>query len=154
MSFFIVVSTPVWVPHVAFGPHAHVPLASLTACLGFRTLAQLPWLPFGETQAGEGVVPAVEGSEAGFSQSALERTRLEVESHARHQREHSVCDAATMVRISPSWRYNLSSPLEDAVGGGIILRRVAVAAMFCLALVKEGRCPPPSQLMVGVTLLA
>jgi hypothetical protein len=91
----------------------------------------------------------------GFSQSALERTGLEVESHARHQREHSVCYAATMVRISPSWRYNLSSPLADAVGGGIILRRVAAAAMFCLALVKEGRCPPPlSQLMVGVTLLA
>jgi hypothetical protein len=48
-----------------------------------------------------------------------------------------------MVRISPSWQYNLSTPsVED---GGNVSRSMSVVATFWLALVKVGH-PPPSPL--------
>jgi hypothetical protein len=72
-----------------------------------------------------------------FCQSALERTRLEVESLARRQRAQSACYVAAMVGIFPNWRYNLSTP--SAEGGGNMSRSAAVATTFRLALVKAER---------------
>jgi hypothetical protein len=43
----VAVSALAWVPHVAFGLHAHVPLISLATCKGFGTLALLPWRALG-----------------------------------------------------------------------------------------------------------
>jgi hypothetical protein len=86
-----------------------------------------------------------------FCQSALQRTRLEVESPARHQWVHSVCCAVMMARIFPCLRYNLYTP--SAEGGGNVSRSAAVVPTFWLALAKAGHWPP-SRLMAGATHLA
>jgi hypothetical protein len=74
-----------------------------------------------------------------FRQSALERNGLDVNSPARRQWEHSACCAVAMVRISPNWQYNLSTPSME--GGGSVSRSVTVAATFWLALAMAGRYP-------------
>jgi hypothetical protein len=47
MSSLVIVSTSVWVPQIAFGLHAHVPLVSLTTRLGFHMQTLLPWQALG-----------------------------------------------------------------------------------------------------------
>jgi hypothetical protein len=47
MPILVAVSTLAWVPHMVFELHAHMPLASLTARLGFLMLPLLPWRALG-----------------------------------------------------------------------------------------------------------
>jgi hypothetical protein len=54
MFFIVVMSNTAWVPCVAFGLHAHVPLASLMTCLGFRTLALFPRWTLGRDPSSQG----------------------------------------------------------------------------------------------------
>jgi hypothetical protein len=42
VSLLVAVSALPWVPRVAFGLHAHVPLASLTTSMGFYVLPLVP----------------------------------------------------------------------------------------------------------------
>jgi hypothetical protein len=90
--------------------------------------------------AGGGVAFATEGSMIAFFQSALEQTGLEVESLACRQWPHSAFRAVAMVRISPSWRYNVSTP--SAEGGGNVSRNAFTAPTSWLALAKAGHWPP------------
>jgi hypothetical protein len=83
-----------------------------------------------------------------FRHLALGWPRLGVETPTQHWREHSDCCVAVVVRISPSWRYNLST--SPAEGMGNASRSVAT---FWLAMVNAV-CYPPSWLMVGATPLA
>jgi hypothetical protein len=72
---------------------------------------------------------------------------LGVETPSRCCRDHSACCAAVMEGISPSYRYNLSTPLaEDA---GSMSRSMATIAMFWLALVKARSYPRPPPLVAG-----
>jgi hypothetical protein len=78
---------------------------------------------------------------------------LGVETPSRCCRDHSACCVAVMEGISPSYRYNLSTPLaEDA---GSMSRSMATIAMFWQALVKARSYPrPPSWLVAGAASLA
>jgi hypothetical protein len=81
-------------------------------------------------------------------QLALGQPRLRVQTPTQHWREHSACCAAVVVRISPSWQYNLSTLLAEGTS-----KASRSVAMFWQALVKAV-CYPPSWLMVGATRLA
>jgi hypothetical protein len=72
-------------------------------------------------------------------------------SWAWHQRAHCAYFTAMMLRISPSWWYNLFTSSTE--GGGNMSRSVAIVATFWLALAKVGRYPS-LQLMAGVIPLA
>jgi hypothetical protein len=63
---------------------------------------------------------------AAFCQSALGRSRLEVESSARRHRAHLTSYVVKMGRISPSWRCILSTP--SVKGRSNVFRSVVVVA--------------------------
>jgi hypothetical protein len=112
----------------------HVPLTSLAAC--WSCCHGGPWDK--NHVSGEAVL-TVEGSVAVFCQPALGRLELGVETPAQCWREYSAYCAVLMVRISPSWRYNLSTALVECAGS--MSRSVATAAMFWLALAMVGIGP-------------
>jgi hypothetical protein len=86
-----------------------------------------------------------------FCLLALEQPGLGAETVARCWREHSTCCVVVMARISPRWRYNLST--SSVKGAGNVSRSMAAVTTFWLDLAKVGCCPP-FWLMVGVTPLA
>jgi hypothetical protein len=63
-----------------------------------------------------------------FCQQALERPMLGIETPARRWRELSSCSAVALVRISPNWRYNLSTPSTEFAGN--MLKSAAIMAML------------------------
>jgi hypothetical protein len=70
----------------------------------------------------------MEGFAAVFYQPALKQLGLVVETLARCLREHSTYGVVVMVSISPSWRYNLSTPSTE--GAGNVSRSLAITTMF------------------------
>jgi hypothetical protein len=53
---------------------------------------------------------------------------LGIETPARRWRELSSCSAVALVRISPNWRYNLSTPSAEFAGN--MLKSAAIMAML------------------------
>jgi hypothetical protein len=63
-----------------------------------------------------------------FYQQALEQPVLGIETPARRWRELSSYSAVAQARISPNWRYNLSTPSAEFAGN--MLKSAAIMAML------------------------
>jgi hypothetical protein len=125
VSLSIAMLTPMQVLCVAFGLHTHISSKAWRRAKGFVHWPCCHGGPWDETQAGG---ETVEGSTVIFCQPTREQLVSGIETPTQWWREHSACCAVAMVRSSPRWWYNLSTPSTEGVGN--VSRSAATTATF------------------------